>query len=457
MIIKQPEQHMMAFMRNSLSKSPAAGELPGGEYRLFEMIMNNNLAAALPPSLADSRTMPAPDQGRTGPVASDRASEQPAAAPTLESGQARIRMPITVDTPRYASNAIRQKIDFSAASLDPAITSGSQVPESSSQAQILEILNTIHQKDPSLNGLLVKGLESNLQSGLKGFQAVSIQTMALASTISSGPGLLSGSAPVSTGQNRLADSPAFRDHAPDPTLQKKATSAYMEHAAFRKKPEHQEIESGQKEDLRPGSLAARFESADRSGAIGYDRMGGTCYGIYQLSSRMGTLDEFLTFLDTKAPDLSQRLRQSGPGNTGSRTGAMPEEWKKIDEQHPRLFADLQHQFIYDSFYLPAARGVKARTGLDIKSASSALREVLWSTAVQHGVHGAMNIFQRAAGKVDLQQADNPDRDMIQAVYQERKTRFSGSSDSIRTAVHNRFSQEMKLALAMLPGTADTQA
>lgn len=204
---------------------------------------------------------------------------------------------------------------------------------------------------------------------------------------------------------------------------------------------------------QPGVLAARFESANRPDAIGYDRRGGTCYGTYQLSSRMGGMDAFLGFLDTEAPQWARRLREAGPANTRGRTGAMPAEWKQIHRENPERFAALQHAFTQKTYYDPAADLVNRRTGLDPNQASPALREVLWSTAVQHGVNGAANIFQRA---LDTASANGPPResDLIQAIYSERKTRFTGSTQAVRSAVQNRFEQEMQLALALLPEERD---
>ncbi|TVR01899.1 MAG: hypothetical protein EA399_01085 [Desulfovibrionales bacterium] len=204
---------------------------------------------------------------------------------------------------------------------------------------------------------------------------------------------------------------------------------------------------------QPGVLAARFESANRPDAIGYDRLGGTCYGMYQLSSRMGGLDAFLKFLDTEAPQWARRLREAGPANTRGRTGAMPAEWKRIHRENPERFAALQHAFTRKTYYDPAADLVNHRTGLDPNQASPALREVLWSTAVQHGVNGAANIFQRA---LDTASANGPPResDLIQAIYNERKTRFTGSTQAVRSAVQNRFEQEMQMALALLSEERD---
>ncbi|PTN38278.1 hypothetical protein [Desulfonatronum sp. SC1] len=204
---------------------------------------------------------------------------------------------------------------------------------------------------------------------------------------------------------------------------------------------------------QPGILAARFESANRPNAIGYDRRGGTCYGTYQLSSRMGGMDAFLKFLDSEAPQWAKRLREAGPANTKGRTGAMPAEWKRIHRENPERFAGLQHAFTQKTYYDPAANLINRRTGIDPNQASPALREVLWSTAVQHGVNGAANIFQRALDNVS---ANGPPResDLIQAIYSERKTRFTGSTQAVRSAVQNRFEQEMQLALALLPEERD---
>ncbi|EFI34435.1 hypothetical protein Dthio_PD1794 [Desulfonatronospira thiodismutans ASO3-1] len=244
---------------------------------------------------------------------------------------------------------------------------------------------------------------------------------------------------------------------PGPEQRKAASRAYQEHAAFKSPEINSRTRETESEDHRPGRLAARFESANRSDAIGYDRRGGTCYGIYQLSSNMGTMGEFLDFLEDREPELASRLRQAGPMNTEGRTGSMPEEWQRIDRENPELFSELQHEFIHHNFYLPAARGVESRTGLDMQQASPALREVLWSTAVQHGVHGSMNIFQKVAGEIGYENVESPDREMIEAVYAERSRRFTGSTEAVQSAVQSRFQEEMKQALAMLPGSMETQA
>lgn len=212
-------------------------------------------------------------------------------------------------------------------------------------------------------------------------------------------------------------------------------------------------------DSKPGFLAARFESKGQPDAIGYDRRGGTCYGVYQLSSRMGAVDNFLKFLDGLAPEWAARLRAAGPTNTNGREGSMPREWQRISREEPERFVQLQYDFIHKNYYRPAVRAMQRRIGLEPSQITPALREVIWSTAVQHGVTGAANIFERAVSRLGREglapgEARFGEQDVIQSVYNERRKRFTGSSPAVRSSMQERFNEEMKLALAMIPQNMD---
>jgi len=203
-----------------------------------------------------------------------------------------------------------------------------------------------------------------------------------------------------------------------------------------------------------GSLAAQFESGkDGISAIGYDRVGGTSYGKYQIASRVGTMNGFLSFLDAEAPDIARQLRAAGPANTGSRRGKMPEVWQKIAAEQPARFEALQEKFIYDSHYAPALDALTRSAGIDPARLSPAMQEVLWSTAVQHGPAGAARIFNRAVSKGSFENMQ-AERKLIDNVYAIRAEQFGSSTDQVRAAVRNRLRQEKGLALAMLkPGNA----
>jgi len=206
-----------------------------------------------------------------------------------------------------------------------------------------------------------------------------------------------------------------------------------------------------------GKLAAQYESATKgSSVIGYDRNGGTSYGTYQISSRAGTFNEFLSFLDKESPDWAQKLRDAGKANTGSRNGKVPNAWKELCAENPAQMKKLEHDFIVKSHYEPVASHVEARWKGNI---SHALREVIFSTAVQHGVGGAKHVFNQAFADTNLNaktltsnlsaDAKQAQEELIKNVYTHRSTKFGSSTLQVQEAAKNRFIHEQKQALAIL--------
>ena len=208
-----------------------------------------------------------------------------------------------------------------------------------------------------------------------------------------------------------------------------------------------------------GSLAAKFESGDKgAAAIGYDRTGGTSYGKFQISSRAGTMNRFLNYLSEQEPAWADRLRKSGPANTGSTRGQMPAEWAKIAAESPERFERLQTEFIKKDHYQPAREKIREMTGLDIEASKPALREALFSTAVQHGASGAARIFNAAidkflnkpeAGQAAQAGSKSFDQALVSEVYNKRQHQFGGSTEAVRQSVRGRLSQEKDMVLAML--------
>ncbi|WP_319585100.1 hypothetical protein [uncultured Pseudodesulfovibrio sp.] len=201
----------------------------------------------------------------------------------------------------------------------------------------------------------------------------------------------------------------------------------------------------------PGELAARFESGEAGvAAIGYDRVGGTSYGKYQIASKPGTMDEFLSYLDDNRPEWAGRLREAGPSDTGSKQGGMPSVWRAIAAEDPSGFEQVQHDFIARQTYDPARNMILDRTGLDFNNAPPALQEVLWSTSVQHGPTGAANIFNKVIDRfLHKGQGDDFNAQLIKGVYESRKDQFGSSTARVRNSVVNRMESEKQLALNML--------
>ncbi|MEZ7196010.1 hypothetical protein [Pseudodesulfovibrio karagichevae] len=201
----------------------------------------------------------------------------------------------------------------------------------------------------------------------------------------------------------------------------------------------------------PGQLAAQFESGEAgTAAIGFDRVGGTSYGTYQIASKPGTMDEFLAYLDETRPEWADRLRDAGPANTGSKQGGMPSVWRAIAAEDPAGFDQVQHDFISRQTYDPARSMILDRTGLDFNNAPPALQEVLWSTSVQHGPTGAANIFNKVIDRfLHKGQNDDFNAQLIKGVYESRKNQFGSSTARVQKSVAHRMDSEKQLALNML--------
>jgi len=202
-----------------------------------------------------------------------------------------------------------------------------------------------------------------------------------------------------------------------------------------------------------GMLSARFESGGDPGAVGFDRVGGTSYGIYQISSRAGTFDSFLSFLDKKAPDMAERLRAAGSADTGSKTGPMPAAWKTLAHEQSGRFSSLQHEFIRETHFQPALAKVAEMTGIDLTGRNQAIAQMLWSTAVQHGASGSARIFAKALEAVGSADSPGFEKDLVKAVYENRSRQFGSSSEHVQDAVSDRFRDEMRDVMSLLGGAS----
>jgi hypothetical protein len=198
-----------------------------------------------------------------------------------------------------------------------------------------------------------------------------------------------------------------------------------------------------------GALSAKYESGGRASATvssGKGDPGGISYGSYQLSSKVGTAQKFVDqyyadwFHDTK------------PGS--DEFSAL---WKQLAAERGPELAVYEHLFIADTHYQPFAVRLQKDLGLDLDKHSSALRDVAWSTAVQHG--SGNKIFHRALEPaIQEHRLDQlTDQEIIALVYQERgrldangkSAYFSKSSPQVQKSVLGRFNSEAQDALKEL--------
>lgn len=222
---------------------------------------------------------------------------------------------------------------------------------------------------------------------------------------------------------------------------------------------------------RIASLARKYESNGDPAAVssGAGDLGGISYGLYQLSSSMGVVKEFLAWLcDYPKPEYANYGKVLAEYEINSQE--FIDEWKCIGTIDPDGFGRVQDEYIKEMYYDKAAR-LLCREDYCADKHTDAMKAVILSRAVQNGPTGAKNLFWEACqrlGHPNLSYVDDKyfDYDMITAVYnfliQEcdnahddgtgicRSTfGFCNGSRSILKGLHNRFVSERNDAIAML--------
>ena len=179
-----------------------------------------------------------------------------------------------------------------------------------------------------------------------------------------------------------------------------------------------------------GSLTARQESGNNPATIGYDRVGGTSYGTYQISS--GSMYDFMHWLVKQGEEgiaVAQRLSAAGKPNTGSKDGAMPQAWKELAAQGK--IQGFEREYIMQTHFGPVMDslpdGVKS-----LVDQNPALQDLIFDTSVQHGPGGAKKLIARAA-----KNSDGTPAGFINALSDDRKTQFGGSTPEVQASVFNR--------------------
>lgn len=186
-----------------------------------------------------------------------------------------------------------------------------------------------------------------------------------------------------------------------------------------------------------GKMTAMSESGNNAGVISSGRgdYGGKSYGIYQLASKTGTLQEFI--------DQSPYKDVLGKYEIGS--PEFDNAWRELAKSDPN-FANAQHEFIHNTHYGPMVDGL-ARAGIDITSRGDALKETVFSTANQYGPNSSL-IKNALKGK-DVNSMS--DEDIIGSIQDYKLNNLDSlhrsSSASVRQGVANRIVKEKGEMLA----------
>ena len=194
-----------------------------------------------------------------------------------------------------------------------------------------------------------------------------------------------------------------------------------------------------------GSLSAQFESAKKGAfAIGWDRTGGTSYGTYQIATRTGTFKRFLNwcmrFGGKVGKEVATRLMKAGNPD-GGKNGPVAKEWIRLASEGK--IQHLEHEFIKATHYNVALNRMPPEVSATMTS-NKILKDIVWSTAVQHGPGGAAKIISSAYYKSNGDLAK-----LVKNIYNIRSTKFKSSTPAVRKAVQNRFKKEASIALQHL--------
>ena len=203
-----------------------------------------------------------------------------------------------------------------------------------------------------------------------------------------------------------------------------------------------------------GSLSRKYESNGNPGCIssGLGDAGGKSYGMYQMSSRMGVVDDYVQWLHNNDYWFAASLAAHPVGSS-----EFDAAWRWLAESANRIdFEKSQHDYIRDSYYKPAVTTLK-NAMYDVEGKHNAvMRDVVWSRAVQYGAGNILEMFITACNKLGYPNlsyvdAKEYDKRMIKAIYLDvcSTSEWTNGSPTLRQGLYRRFNSECADALAKL--------
>ena len=203
-----------------------------------------------------------------------------------------------------------------------------------------------------------------------------------------------------------------------------------------------------------GDLSKKYESSGDPGAIssGYGDAGGKSYGMYQFSSTMGVVDNYIKWLRDKGYWFGEELAKYTVGSS-----YFDDAWRFLANSDNRGdFERSQHDYAKVIYY-DRACSILADAGYHIEKHSKAMKDVVWSRAIQYGPYQINQMFDEACcsvlGYFNLSYVDDIafDKSMIEAIYLEvcSTPGWTNGSPSLREGLYARFRNECADALNML--------
>ena len=221
-------------------------------------------------------------------------------------------------------------------------------------------------------------------------------------------------------------------------------------------------------------LARKYESNGDPACVssGEGDIGGISYGLYQLSSAVGSVKEFVAWLsEYPKPEYANYGKLLSMNEVNSK--AFITDWKNIGYIDSGGFGMLQDEYIKEMYYEKASK-LLCRENFCADKHTDAMRAVILSRAVQNGPSGCVNVMKNALPLIDkgkgwnLSYIDDKffDGETIAAIYDfligecdsaaeysdgiwRSAQHFCKGSRSVIDGLRNRFVREKADALALL--------
>ena len=199
-----------------------------------------------------------------------------------------------------------------------------------------------------------------------------------------------------------------------------------------------------------GDLSKKYESNGDPAAIstGIGDLGGKSYGMYQMSSDLGVVADFLDWAQTRGYGFARNLKRCTIGSK-----VFDFRWKLTANIMKEEFTEAQHRFIKERYYDIAAK-LLDEAMYDLNNHTEVMADVVWSRAVQNGPYQIVEMFTEACksiGYPNLSYVDDRafDYNMIEAVYQNvcKTEEWTNGSPALREGLYARFDAECAEALA----------
>ncbi len=207
-------------------------------------------------------------------------------------------------------------------------------------------------------------------------------------------------------------------------------------------------------DYALGYLSEKEESNGDPGCISDNPqdIGGLSVGAWQLSAKMGSLGGFISWLEGRQPQFYKILNdawQKDGGKPKVYGDNFKAAWKQVARDNFEEFYNIQKEYTKKQFYDPVMRFLK-EDGYDVSELLqyNSIRNMFWSTGVQHGATGAKRIVEecKRSNETPGQYISRAKRDPIQFIddiYEKRTEKIKASSNGpdVIKAVVQRFIRE----------------